>query len=185
MYTNIPTDELLTIIDSICKNNYIEQNLKHDIIKLSKIVIDQNYFQYMDKIYVQREGLAMGAPTYSILSEFYLHHLENSKIYSLLLNYNVMGYFSYVDGVLITYNKSITYIDDLLKSFNNITLKLKFTIEKEMGDRINFLDKTVHREEKNLSLNIESQHTQTPSYVVTRAILKNINLPPYATFITR
>jgi hypothetical protein len=138
----------------------------------------------MDKIYVQHEGLAMGAPTSSILSEFYLQHLENSKIYSLLLNYNVMGYFSYVDDVLIIYNNSITDLDDLLKSFNNITLKLKFTIEKEMGGRINFLDITVHREEKNLSLNIESQHTQTPSYLVTRAILKNISSPKYATYIT-
>jgi hypothetical protein len=73
MYMNIPTYELLTIIDAACNNNYIEENLKRDIIKLSKIVIDQNYFQFKDKSYLQHEGLAMGAPTSSIFSEFYLN----------------------------------------------------------------------------------------------------------------
>jgi len=46
----------------------------------------------MDQTYVQNDGLAMGATTSSILSEFYLQHLENSKIYDILLNFNIMGY---------------------------------------------------------------------------------------------
>jgi hypothetical protein len=77
MYTNIPTNELLRILNSACNKNYIEENLKHDTLKLSKIVMDQNYFQFKDKTYRQHEGLAMWAPTSSILSEFYLQCLEN------------------------------------------------------------------------------------------------------------
>ena len=60
MYTNIPTEELITIIKTACQNNNIEENLKQNIIKLSKTIIDQNYFQFLDKTYVQPEGLAMG-----------------------------------------------------------------------------------------------------------------------------
>jgi hypothetical protein len=114
MYTNIPTEELLTIIESAYKNNNFEEGLKRDILKLIKVVIDQNYFQFMDKTYVQNDGLAMGAPTSSILSEFYLQHLENSKIYDILLNFNIMGYFRYVDDLLIIYNERKTDIEDLL-----------------------------------------------------------------------
>jgi len=40
MYTNIPTDKLLTIIESACKNNDVEEALKHDILKLLRVVID-------------------------------------------------------------------------------------------------------------------------------------------------
>jgi len=40
MYTNIPTDELITITDKACQNNYIENNLKHDIVKLAKAIIE-------------------------------------------------------------------------------------------------------------------------------------------------
>jgi hypothetical protein len=79
MCTNIPTDELLTIIESACKNNEDEEGLKRDILKLLKVVIDQNYFQFMDQIYVQNDGLTMGAPTSTILSEFYLQHPETPK----------------------------------------------------------------------------------------------------------
>ena len=84
MYTNIPTHELLSIIDTACNNNLVEESLKRDIINLSKIIINQNYLQFEDMTCRQHEGLAMGAPTSSIFSEFYLQYQENSKIYDLL-----------------------------------------------------------------------------------------------------
>jgi len=61
------------------------------------------------KTYVQSEGLALGAPTSSIFSEFYLQHLENTKIYALLLDHNIEGYFRYVDDILIAYNENNQY----------------------------------------------------------------------------
>jgi hypothetical protein len=105
MYTNIPTEELIKIINTACQNNNIEDNLTRNIIKLSKIIIDQNYFQFLDKTYVQTEGLAMGAPTSSIFSELYLQFLKNSTIYNFLLNYDIKGYFRYFDDILIIYDE--------------------------------------------------------------------------------
>ena len=70
MYTNTPTHELLSIIDTACNNNLVEENLKQDIINLSKTIINQNYFQFEDMTYRQHDGLAMGALTSSIFSEF-------------------------------------------------------------------------------------------------------------------
>jgi hypothetical protein len=106
MYTNIPTNDLLVIINSVCNNNYIQGNLKHDILKLSKIIMDQNYFNFQEKTYLQHDGLAMGAPTSPILSEFYLQILENSKMYTLLLDHNTSGYFRYVDDIILIYKKT-------------------------------------------------------------------------------
>ena len=45
-------------------------------------------------------------------------------------SHNVVGYFRYVDDILIVYNEDITNNDTLLHQFNNLTPKLKFTIEK-------------------------------------------------------
>jgi hypothetical protein len=67
MYTNIPTNELLDIINSVYNNNYIERNLKHDILKLSKIIMDQNYFHFENKTHLQHEGLAMRDTLMTIL----------------------------------------------------------------------------------------------------------------------
>ena len=85
MYTNIPTSELIKIIDKARQDNYVEDSLKLDIIKLSNIIIEQNHFQFSGETYIQSEGLAMGAPTSSTFSEFYLQHLDISNIYNLLL----------------------------------------------------------------------------------------------------
>jgi hypothetical protein len=63
MHINIPTGELVRIIEKACRNNCIESNLKLDIIKLIKTILYQNYFQFHGKTYVQSEGLAMETPT--------------------------------------------------------------------------------------------------------------------------
>jgi len=138
MYTNIPTEELITIIKTACLNNNIEDNLKQNIIKLSKTIIDQNYFQFLDKSYVQPEGLAIGEPTFSIISELYLQFLENPTIYNIPLNYDIKGYFRYIDDILIVYDEEKTNIDTILDCFNNISPKIKFAIEKETECKINF-----------------------------------------------
>jgi hypothetical protein len=110
MHTNIPTGELIRIIEIACQNNCIESNLKSDVIKLINTILDQNYFQFHGKTYIQSEGLAMGAPTSSVLSEIYLQHLENTEIYNLLIKHNIEGYFRYVDDILIIYNENRTNV---------------------------------------------------------------------------
>ena len=74
MYMNIPTGELLMIIKSACESNTVKDGLKHNIIKLVKVITDRNYFQFLGQTYIQHEGLAMGAPTSCILSELYLQN---------------------------------------------------------------------------------------------------------------
>ena len=44
MYTNIPTHELLSIIDTACNNNLVEESLKRDIINLFFKFLKLNYF---------------------------------------------------------------------------------------------------------------------------------------------
>jgi len=72
MYTNIPTEELLNIIDIICDKHNIEDALKLEIANISKLIIAQNCFTFQDKTYLQKNGLAVGAPTSSLMSEIYL-----------------------------------------------------------------------------------------------------------------
>ena len=93
MYTTIPTNELLSIIEMTCRNSYVEENTKLDLIKITTTLLEQNYFRFKNMTYLQPEGLAMGAPTSSILAEFYLQHLVYHKIYNLLLSHKVEGYF--------------------------------------------------------------------------------------------
>jgi hypothetical protein len=64
------------------------------------------------------------------------------------------GYFRYVDDVLIIYKEDQTNINEVLNQFNNITPGLKFTLEHEQNNKINFLHLTISRDIKTFSVNI-------------------------------
>ena len=70
-----------------------------------------------------------------------------------------------MDDLLIVYNENKTDIIDLVNCFNSLTPKLNFTIEKETGDSINFLDISIHREENNFSIDIFRKPTYTDSII--------------------
>jgi len=57
----------------------------------------------------------MGAPTSSILSEIYLQFLENTKIFDILKEKKAIGYFRYMDDILIIYNENTTDANQVLK----------------------------------------------------------------------
>ena len=165
MYANISTSKLTTIIEKACQDNHIDEKIKLDIIKLTNTVINQNCFQFGGDTYIQMEGLTMGAPTSSILSEFYLQHLETTNIYNTLLEHNIVGYFRYVDDILIIYNHNKTKIEGLLKCFNTLHPKLEFTIEKETDEKINFLDITVTRKPNHFYIDIYRKPTYTDAII--------------------
>jgi len=39
MYSNIPSNELIKIIDLMCNQHYTKEELKHEIMKISEILI--------------------------------------------------------------------------------------------------------------------------------------------------
>jgi hypothetical protein len=85
-YYNDPTDELIKIINFMCDKHNISGKLKHELVKVSYIIIKQNYFQFQNTFYIQEAGLDMGVPTFSIFSGIYLKNIENSVIYGILIN---------------------------------------------------------------------------------------------------
>jgi hypothetical protein len=84
MYTNIPTKDLIGIIDTLYRNHNLEDTLIREILTITRLIITQDYFSFQGKTYLQGNGLEMGAPTSSILSEIYLQYLESTKIFYIL-----------------------------------------------------------------------------------------------------
>jgi hypothetical protein len=46
MYSNVPTTDLIKIIEQSCYQHELHNYLKTEILNLSKTLIQQNYFQY-------------------------------------------------------------------------------------------------------------------------------------------
>jgi len=87
----------------------------------------------------------MGSPTSSALSEIYLQFIENMKLHTILIQNKILGYFRYVNDILIVYNDTDTDVDVLLDLFNNTLPTMTFSMEEEINNSINFLDIMIHK----------------------------------------
>jgi hypothetical protein len=83
----------------------ITKTTQEEITNILKSIMEQNYFQVNEQYYAQT-GLAMGAPTSAILAEVYIQHMEHKQLYPILTRHQIMGYFRYVDDILIIYNQN-------------------------------------------------------------------------------
>jgi hypothetical protein len=83
----------------------------------------------------------------------------------MLKKRQIIRYFRYVDDILIIYNQNKTNIEETLTEFNKQTTSIKFTIEKEQQNSINFLDLSIHRKKKQLEFGIYRKPTQTDTII--------------------
>jgi hypothetical protein len=166
MYTNIPKVEIINIVNNIIHNiQGIETNLQKEIIHILETIMEQNYFHFNQEYYKQIDGLAMGAPTSSILAEIYVQNMERTKIYPILIKQQIIAYFRYVDDILIIYDQKKTDINYTLDEFNKLQPTIQFKIEKEKQRTINSLDIEIYRNDKNIQFSIYRKPTKTDTII--------------------
>jgi ribosomal protein S17E len=107
----------------------IKANQKEIINKL-KAAIEQNYFHFNQQCYNHTEGLAVGALTSAILAKVYIQYMEHKQLYPVLMNHEIIGYFRYIDEILIIYNQNKTIIDGTLTEFSKQRTNIKFSVKK-------------------------------------------------------
>lgn len=115
---------------------------KEQFIDAIKLIIEESYFKYGDEFYLQVCGIAMGNAISGFLADLVMEDLE---VYILnKLPFIVPFYRRFVDDILAFVPED--KIDDMLSEFNKYHPKLKFTIEQERDNSINFLDMTLTRD---------------------------------------
>jgi hypothetical protein len=73
----------------------------------------------------------------------------------------MIGYFRYVDDILIVYDENSTDIYKVHKVFNGLAPTIKFTLETETDNSINFLDISIQNKGNKLTFNIHCKPTAT------------------------
>jgi hypothetical protein len=77
----------------------------------------------------------------------------------------LVGYFRYVDDILLIYNKNIIDIDEILTLFNSLSPSLKFSLEVEKNNRLNYLDLTLIKNQNGISHDIYRKPTTTDTII--------------------
>jgi hypothetical protein len=172
MYTNIPIADVKNTIYEVLNKNDVKEIVKKETLNFLSVVLEQNYIWVNKQYDIQNEGLAMGAPTSAMIAEVYIQHLKHTLIPDILNKHKLTDYYRYVDDILIVYGKQKTNITNTLEDFNAVHLKLKFTMEQQTQNRINYLDLTIKKNQNELNFEIYRKAT------ITDLILHNTSCHP-------
>jgi len=146
LFTNIPTVETIEIILNRAFNSGLKlyHNLDRDKLnKLLTIFTQESHFQFNGNYYDQIDGVAMGSPLGPLFANFFMADFEHKHM-DALRNFGLSIWLRYVDDIFATLDnkesaeKALEYLN---KQHNNI----KFTIEHEESNRLQFLDTYVVR----------------------------------------
>jgi len=165
MYSNIPITETKKILDDVTRNNLVDTDTRQERLSWYDTITKQNYFRHKENITIQKEGLAMGAPSSSILSEIFLQHAEHSHLPYLTQKHKIINYFRYVDDILLIYDSTQTNIQTILENFKSIYPNLTFTGETEHENVLSFLDITIHKTPRNIKISIYRKPTFTDTII--------------------
>ena len=97
----------------------------------------------------------MGSPKSRILSEIFLHKMEEKHFHNLKLNYNRSIISRYADDILIIYNNNTYIKEQTAQELNSIHKNIEFTFEIETNNTINYLGLTQKNNFKINNIQIE------------------------------
>jgi hypothetical protein len=86
------------------KHKPIDPQTQRELLNWYEVITKQNYFTNNKNIVVQNYGLAMGAPSSSIIAEIFLQHTEQLHLASLTSKRSIVNYFYNVDDILLIFD---------------------------------------------------------------------------------
>jgi len=164
MYSNIPVTQTKHILDNIIHLNHTDTQIKSELLDWYETITQQNYFRHNDTI-TQTDGLAVGAPSSSIISEIFLQHIEHTYLLHLTQKHKLVNYVRYVDGILLIFDSQTTDLHSILYDFNFLHPNLHFIEELEHNNTINYLEITIHKTPTNVKISVNRKPTFTDTII--------------------
>jgi hypothetical protein len=189
LYTNIPVDETLIILQNNLENHStMSDHKRNELMALLRIVLKQNYFCFNNDFFIQCKGLAMGSPLSGILAEIFLNHLENKNLWNDENRYKdkIIFFYRYVDDIIILYDGNSRQVNIFNKFMNKIHPNMKFTLELEENNSLNFLDLTLKKSDNRFMFNVFRKPTATDTTIhATSHHPMSHKLAAYHSFVNR
>lgn len=145
LFTKTPVEATLKVVQQhLLKDKNLNNLTVQDISQLLQFISTSTYFQFHNKIFRQKEGLAMGDPLSAIMWGFFMEHLGKGAITSALVEYRPTLWKLYVHDILEKVKAGHTQkLTDHLNSIDH-TSNMKFTHEEEKDKSIALLDIKIH-----------------------------------------
>ena len=162
LYTSIPLDETIEILTSkafekgIIFKGFTEENFK----KFLELTLKDTLLKFNDKIYRQRDGLAMGGPASGQLANVFLCHHETNWLDQCPLKFRPVLYKRFADDTFLLFRDK-SHIAPFVDYLNKQHPAMRFTSETEQNNTLSFLGINVNRENNNFTTSVFRKNTFT------------------------
>lgn len=144
LFPSIPINLAITTIDKkwdiIAQYTKIPRELFIEL--LTFCIKETRYFKYDDKIYEQRKGMPMGSPASPVIADIIMEELLDITIDKMESKPKIMT--KYVDDLFAIVKKND--VDSTLLILNSFNKQIQFTMEKEMDNKLPYLDSVIIRQ---------------------------------------
>ena len=166
LFANVPIEGSLEVIKKKLEADtdlHLRTSLNADqVTSLLKVCLTTTYFRYNNEYYIQTDGAAMGSPVSPIVANLYMEDFEEQALSSFPDPPRFWG--RYVDDTMVIIKTA--HIELFTQHINNISPKIKFTIETEESSRIPMLDTLIIRKEDgSLKFQVYRKKTHTDHYL--------------------
>jgi len=164
LYTMIPQTEGALSIRKMM--DYIEMKqingLKVEtIIRLSRFVLQNNFFTYDGKFYRHIRGGAMGSPLTLTIANCYMFFFEMNIVKQI---HNSGGFYArYIDDIIIAINWPIRHLYKQLDQWNEFDMNIK--LNAQAGFSVNFLDLHIENNNGQLYTKVYNKPSYEPYFL--------------------
>jgi retron-type reverse transcriptase len=108
------------------------------IPKFFRHVLTASYISFPGQFYEEIDGVSMGSPLSPVITNFFMEDFEKMALNRIV--HMSLCWFRYVDNTFFILPQGPDRLRDFL-----VHLKIQFTMEKETGDHLPFLDTVIYR----------------------------------------
>ena len=166
LYPSVPQEEAIDLVHEKMVNDpdlHKKTTMSAEsITKLFKMCVQTTYFVFNKKLYMQVNGLAIGASTSGFAAEIFMERLEVRALNTFANPPSIWK--RYVDDTFTKLKKAI--FEQFIIHLNQQHPRIKFTSEVEVNRMLAFLDNNVHREiDGSTKITIYRKKTHTDQYL--------------------
>ncbi|CAF5013744.1 unnamed protein product, partial [Rotaria sp. Silwood1] len=169
LYTMVPQTEGVLLLKKMLDHLKLKQigGLKIEtIIRLSRFVMQNNYFSYNNKFYHQVRGGAMGSPLTLTIANCYMFFYEQQIVKQI--NNSGGLYFRYIDDIFLAINWPVRHLFKQIDRWNHFDENIK--LSENIGSTANFLDLHIENQDGVLFTSIFQKPSYEPYYLPFNSI---------------
>uniref|UniRef100_A0A8C5M435 Reverse transcriptase domain-containing protein n=1 Tax=Leptobrachium leishanense TaxID=445787 RepID=A0A8C5M435_9ANUR len=127
------------------------------VLELLALALENNYFRFEDKWYLQRTGMSMGAAMAPMYANAYMYKFEIDNILTQFPD-KIVEYVRFIDDIFILWRGTVNEAREIEQCINNLDTPIKVTSTVNEHS-INFLDVRVFKKDNCLQYSLFSKPT--------------------------